>query len=231
MPYDHSGGTYEHSGGTYAVTVEDMFDDLIHRWKIDEGSGSTVSDSEGSADGSLIGASWVSNSDYVGGYAVEFDGTDDRIDIDSNITDLGNTGTWAVTAKFRSFNDSVGYIGLHDAQTEDDRLYLRHESDGEIRIGIADDIPLTGFTVSTDTFYRFVLTWEDKDYELYINDDLEYSGTFSDDLNTTTDYFWTYGQSTNESSRMDGFVDDGKVSDTKWSEGEIEADYDAQPWS
>ena len=50
---------------------------LLHYYPGDEGSGSTLTDNEGSADFSLSGPSWVSRSDYEGGFGLFFDGAGD----------------------------------------------------------------------------------------------------------------------------------------------------------
>lgn len=50
-----------------------------HVWYMDEGTGSTVSDGKGSSDGSISGASWVTDSGGVGDAYLDFDGTDDIV--------------------------------------------------------------------------------------------------------------------------------------------------------
>jgi hypothetical protein len=55
----------------------DIPDSVTNRWKIDEGSGTTLSDSEGSQSGTVNGATWVSGSKYTGGYALDHDSSDD----------------------------------------------------------------------------------------------------------------------------------------------------------
>ena len=62
------------------VTIPDSVE---HRWRFDEGTGSTFSDTIGSIDGSLNGAGWESDSRFTGGFAVSTDGVDDHPRTDS----------------------------------------------------------------------------------------------------------------------------------------------------
>jgi hypothetical protein len=56
-------------------------------WKFDEGSGNILEDSSGNDfDGTINGATWTGGNS---GYALDFDGTDDYVDLDSYSTDLG----------------------------------------------------------------------------------------------------------------------------------------------
>jgi hypothetical protein len=52
-------------------------DGLTNRWKIDEGTGSSLADSVGIQPLTTNGATWVSNSKFTGGAALDHDGSDD----------------------------------------------------------------------------------------------------------------------------------------------------------
>ena len=77
--------------GEEISTIPDS--ELDHRWKMDEGSGSTLSDSVGSVSATLNGATWLSNSKYTGGVATDYDGVDDWWGTDENIDINGEEAT------------------------------------------------------------------------------------------------------------------------------------------
>lgn len=52
-------------------------DGLIHRWRMDEGSGSTAADSVGTADGTISGPTWASG-DGIGGFYLDYAGGTDN---------------------------------------------------------------------------------------------------------------------------------------------------------
>jgi hypothetical protein len=56
--------------------------DPVARWTFDEGSGMTVGDAIGSADGTMAGgATWITSDAAVGAGAIHFDGVDGRVDV------------------------------------------------------------------------------------------------------------------------------------------------------
>jgi len=65
-------------GASVDITNADIKSDLISYWKLDDGSGTTATDSAGANDGTLQGdAKWAAG--WVAG-AVELDGDDDYVD-------------------------------------------------------------------------------------------------------------------------------------------------------
>lgn len=69
---------------------------ITNRWPVDEGSGTTWADAEGSVSATPNNGTWVSNSSYVGGYAVDFNSTD---------------GWWVTDSTLGINNQSVSYCG------------------------------------------------------------------------------------------------------------------------
>ena len=55
--------------------------DVVAHYRLDEGSGTTAADSAGSADGTLDGPSWTTDTPDGSPYALSFDGSDDRVDL------------------------------------------------------------------------------------------------------------------------------------------------------
>lgn len=80
-------------------------DSAIHRWILDESSGTTLSDSIGSISGTVNGATWVSGN-WQGSYALEGDGTDDFIDWGDS-TDFDPDSAYSITATIQTSGDGV----------------------------------------------------------------------------------------------------------------------------
>lgn len=70
----------EITGGTFGLRPV-IPDGAIHRYQFESGSGTTVVDSIGTADGTITGATWIQPTGRHGEYALRFDGTDDSVDI------------------------------------------------------------------------------------------------------------------------------------------------------
>jgi hypothetical protein len=204
---------------------------VVHRWQFAASSGTVAADTIGSADGTVDGATWTSGS-WVGSEALDFDGSNDSVEVASNRTEVGDTGTFAITAQFASF-PTTPYLGIHDDSGSDKRLYIRSENDGEIRIGVADIAPLTGFTVSTGTPYRFVLTWDTGDATLYVNNTEEYTDTYTGTVSVTSLTEWFFGRTRSgvlDEDWFDGILDDAIVADDPYTTQQVQDDYDRQPW-
>lgn len=78
-----------------------------HYWPVDEGSGSTIADNEGSIDGSINGSTWQSLSDAVGGYYLSYDNTDDYDSLGSDpFGGAFYSGAFTITAFVRDDNTS-----------------------------------------------------------------------------------------------------------------------------
>ena len=79
-------------------------------WEFDTGSGSTAYDSSGhNYDGTIYGASWTAG---YSGYALDFDGVNDYVDLDAHSEDLGMNKTDDVifSVYFKSTSTDGGYI-------------------------------------------------------------------------------------------------------------------------
>ena len=60
------------------LTEKEVKQGIVSHWKFDEGTGPTASDSEGSNEGTIIGASWITG--LLGG-ALDFDDSGDYVDV------------------------------------------------------------------------------------------------------------------------------------------------------
>jgi hypothetical protein len=94
----------------------------VHNWKVDSGSGDII-DREGTRDWALKnGPSWITGNQYVGGYAVEFDGGNDYAKQNSIIPTLADqSGDWAYEM----------WINLQNPSSRDVVLYLDGGGSGD----------------------------------------------------------------------------------------------------
>ncbi|GAH26687.1 unnamed protein product, partial [marine sediment metagenome] len=90
-------------------TKESLNDGLLAYWNFDEGSGNTAYDSSGNNDGIINGATWTTG---YSGYALDFDGTDDYVDLDIHSENLGfnKTDSYKISVWINSTSTSAGMI-------------------------------------------------------------------------------------------------------------------------
>jgi len=102
------------------VTNEDpikhfLRDDFVNAYyKFDEGSGSTLHDSSGHEyDGTIVGATWTTDTPSGSGYALDFDGVDDYVDFDDHAQDelgFNKTDDAIFSFYFKSSSSNTGII-------------------------------------------------------------------------------------------------------------------------
>ena len=145
-----------------AVGVGSVIPGAIHRWPTDEGTGSTLTDSIGDNDGTISGATWVTNSSLVGGQGLNFDGSDDYVSFTTvpHLENINNSFsmTWTVDIAAQSgvylWGHQVGSVhyavswdldgnlmcrGIDGDQSVDERRATSIEPSGLSRIGFGWD--------------------------------------------------------------------------------------------
>lgn len=143
----------------------------VSHWKFDEGTGTTAKDSVGDNDGTLSGATWMTEG--VSGSALEFDGTDDYVTAPT-VGDYSK-GTWELWAK--SADDGSADIVLLSA-------YLGFGSDNYwlepmraygrilwVLGGSSAGVLVWGPDLSSGVWHHIVATWDfDTDkFELFLD--------------------------------------------------------------
>ena len=244
-----SAGTYNASvlsdddTASTSVTVEagPAIPDSVVQHKMDEGSGTDIFDSIDGADGSLIGATWESDLNAVGGFMTVYDGADDAAEIlQADTVELGDTGTVAITVDPRagSGNENA-YMFHHRDGTTDTRLYIRFENTTEIRAGVVDSVPVFSYDWSQNTKHRFALVWDTGDLTVYAAKEGEASvsevgsATYSGAVSTTASG-WYYGAreiGAGIDEVLDGAVDNPIWFEAPLTQSELDDDFSDQPWS
>ncbi|HNS19885.1 MAG TPA: two-component regulator propeller domain-containing protein [Sedimentisphaerales bacterium] len=140
---------------------------LRAHWKLDEGEGAVASDSAGTNDGIVIGASWRPEGGAVGG-AIEFDGIDDRVAMSSPVNPVSSA--FSVLAWIKT--DVAGRAILSQFQGQD---WLLTDSTGGLMTNLKGSgrhaASLSSQTLVTDgRWHRVGLTWEDPRRTLLVDD-------------------------------------------------------------
>jgi len=224
-------------------------DSAIYRWKFSAGSGSTATDSIGSADGTINGATWVSGT-YVDGEALSGDGTDDYVNV-GQLPDFSSItgGNFAIAYTVDDFTSGTGNFGLNTTDGGEavqvrhgntgpsgaPELYLQDSSDGSTLFEYATSGPLddgnkhrvivnkNGNTAGDIEFY-------DNTTQLSTTNITD--GGFSSTGSFTNDFF-LLGASQDGSldSPMGATLDDIIIFSDSLISQQIQDDYDRQPWS
>jgi arabinan endo-1,5-alpha-L-arabinosidase len=112
------------------ITVDEPADSFLgnHLWTLNDGSGSTATDSVGGADGTVSGATWID--DAVQGGGLSFDGTDDQVTCGTNLLDT--SGSFSVAAWVRLDSHGNGWqTAICQEGTNVAPFYLQYSNDIE----------------------------------------------------------------------------------------------------
>jgi len=169
----------------YALTriKSGLLDGTVPAWQINEGTGTVVGDAVGVNNGTIYGAIWTTTA-KSGGYALDFDGVDDRVEIpDHPSLDLTTEVTIEVWCKIASqpVGRFIATKGIGDARSyclgilrSDDPTW---PDKGEF--GIYDGTtwyPIRSVkTVGDNVWHHVVGTYDGNELKLYIDGALDVS--------------------------------------------------------
>ena len=194
---------------------------LLAYWAFDEGSGTTAGDSSGHGyDGTIVGATWVSHS---GGYALEFDGTNDYVQMDAYSEELGlnKTDDYTIMVSFQSQSSARGTI-FSMSHTDLLRAYAHFEllADGRLTFKTGDSTCLLQLN-TTGTYNDG--EWHDAEVRFYgevVNPTVEIWVDGSQDA-TITDWLCPYLSEDFKTAKIgkrgaeDMYYFDGTIDDVK----------------
>jgi MSHA biogenesis protein MshQ len=125
-----------------AAPTGDVTTGLVHRWKFDEGTGTTTADTTGTNSGSLTnGVAWVSGK---AGAALNLDGVNDYVATASNLaTSLGGTATltaWINTTQVgsSSYWTAPGIVGVERHWHDNDVFWGILDAQGRVKVQAGD---------------------------------------------------------------------------------------------
>lgn len=134
-----------------------LYDDYVNAWwKFDEGYGIIAYDSSGNDyHGNIIDATWTTNTKSGSGYALNFDGSNDYVELDTHSENLGFNKTDDMIFSFSfvstSTNKGMFYSTSADSGTNPEwHIFL--QSNGTI--GIQIKVTYCGFTLHTEGTYN-----------------------------------------------------------------------------
>lgn len=191
---------------------------LMHRWPFDEGSGTTVNDSEGDIDGTITGATWVSGTGNGDSY-LDFDGEDDIVEYGRVFPDSWDELTVSVWTDNIDSDGSNDYVVKHDSEGSAGSGFILRQSDTtefEWRL----DNTVTA-DVSEDSGWRMLtLTFDGTEITAYL--DKSDVGSTTTDMPTWEDGDeFNVGASSPGSNHYEGGIDDPKIWDRALSSSEI----------
>jgi len=210
----------------------------IHRYKLDEGSGTTATDSIGSRDGTINNASYVSGN-FQGGFALDFDGATTSVVFGPPV--LSGSGAIGITVVFDD-TQSTQYIVSGGQQSNNPISYqlIIRDSQDHLEILTFDGSNNVFSSVSMSQFnttdkFRILFQSDGNEFEIYSNGVLvstvDSSGNGFLNLNTTAALGAQVKGGSFLTNRFDGKLDDMIIYSTDLTASEIQQDFDAQPWS
>jgi len=209
----------------------------IHQYKMDEGSGTVANDAIGSNDGTINGASFVSDSNLVGGFGLDFDS--DTIDLSTD-NQLKTDTDWslAITVDIDNLShpDAAGngVVWAQSTSTNDRWAFGYNGSNYAARIIGLNGDTTAGTSVSPNTGQkeRIGISYDSSavSLEWYVNGSDVTSGTISQSIQP--DAAQVIGGDSRGINNVDDIVMDNAVAyDKVLTSSEWQQDYDAQPWS
>jgi len=214
----------------------DLPSGVISQYKFDEGSGGVISDSTGNElDGTINGATFLSDANAVGGTKLDFDGTNDNVQLSkpswvtfNNKVTIAITVEWDNTIRqqcvydFGDFgNDLYFSLGTATNTAMDLGCFIRQ---GNFNQQLSID---NLYSTNTKTRITATVDWDSVDTDVFINgNNIPFDGNNNSAANATNRL--GSGVSGNEADcKLDNLV----IYNGILSSSDIQQDYDAQPWS
>lgn len=142
-------------------------DSVIHRWPTTAGSGTTLTDGVGNADGTINGATWTASADTTGGYGLDYDGTDEFTEVSGDTVPSNALSAFAfVNVSSTSSIQGVMARGNVAGVAGDKDYELGLWNDGAILFTISNgsdsfvNILGSGTAIPTDTWVLIAGTWD-----------------------------------------------------------------------
>jgi hypothetical protein len=212
----------------------DIPDSAIHQWKYDEGSGTEVSDSIGTLKGTLsTDTLWKSDSDLVGGYGLEFTGTEN---VDHNTTsdlDRDNDYSLAITINPNDASTDVECVFYSNPDGTDTTVL--NVDNGTLIYEVYDGgrLDTRSWSGVDSTRTRIGVSWDSSTQtgEIWANGSQVDDGTTQTRFNSGAAGFKFAENDDANSQNFTGILDNPIIYDKVLSSNEWSKDYNAQPWS
>jgi len=218
-----------------------LMGNLVSEWKLDNGSGTTATDSwSGGNTGTLTGfanttagygdahtSGWMSSSNCISGACLKFDGTDDYVDCGSglNVTNAVTISAWV---KVGANYNSVAIKGLAGTQWD----YGLSIYNGQISYVHQSGYYGTSYQISLNTWYYLVITADEPSATIKtFIDGVEYSnsnivGTLGTDFIRQSNYKLSIGRHGESAGNpFNGSIDDARIYNAAMPTSQIQQNY------
>jgi hypothetical protein len=198
-----------------AYAVEGM----VSYWRFDEGSGTTASDSIGSNDGTIYGATWTTG---IVNSALSFDGVDDYVDLGS--VNINIPGDFTITAWIKAIQSRSNYrviLSKGPKNTGHYEIYL-NISTGELKFYSNDigDIG-SGRIVDDNIWHHITVTYNGANMKFYVDGNLESSPSASGSITSENEIFYIGRQIIDLSMPFNGLIDEVAIYNRALTDEEI----------
>ncbi|MES2477600.1 MAG: LamG-like jellyroll fold domain-containing protein [Bacteroidota bacterium] len=207
---------------------------LSRLYKFNEGSGSILIDSTGTADGTLINSPlWVASPVEGNLNSLHFDGADDNVVIPNTVSGDFTVEYWMNTTSTGGSGDWYNGNGIVDAEvgggTEDWGTSLNGNL-LSFGIGNPDLTIYSTSDVNTGSWVHVAASWDQStgDMSLYINGVLEATGTSVTTAARTAPPRITLGQLQTDINFYEGAIDELRIWDVVRSGSEISANMNSE---
>ncbi|OQB08443.1 MAG: hypothetical protein BWY21_01273 [Parcubacteria group bacterium ADurb.Bin216] len=205
---------------------------LVSHWKFDEGTGTTAYDSAGTNHGTLVNSPvWKTEVDCISGGCLQFDGSNDYVNVGNKTSLNPESGQFTVSAWVR-INQVVSDTGMVLSKGNSGKLGygLWYNPNGSINSDYCNGSVRGSTTYGTgynDDGWHFLVSVRGNDFKTYIYLDGFYTGSYSQvssgSISPSNSFY--IGQNLNSLQRFKGHVDDVRVYNRALSNEEIFALY------
>ncbi len=219
------------SGGR-GLTAGDLLN-WSHAYPIGAGGGTTITDEEGSNDGTINDATWISDASLVNGYGLNFDGSNDYVSFASTLSHIAggsNPFTFAITYRTSDTAQSNKTMVTHTTDSND--LFSISMQGGVVRVGRFGNSnwqETKSGSVNADTLTRIFWSYDGSSSRLWLNGS-EVTGTSEPSGSLSTAGF-RLGADTSGSRYQKGDLDAFNVALYAGDAQDAQADYNNQPWT
>lgn len=197
--------------------------DIVGLWHLDEGSGSTASDSSGNGnDGTLVGEpNWVAG---LFDNALDFDGVSDYVQVPDDPNLNIAEGTWEAWINFGAIPSVVGDPMNPLAKANQYWIHAPTDDSIQVKVGVgglryvATTAPAF---IEPDVWYHVAGTYDGETLELYVDGQLEDSNTVPSGDIDTTDANLAIGTWSTPADFFQGIIDEVRIWDEALSADDI----------
>lgn len=207
-----------------SITGRDITDGLVGHWKFDEGEGTTAYDASGNDNHGTLVNGPIRTDGKVGG-ALNFDGSNDYVEVDDNSIFAGDSVT--ISFWFKSTMTSSGSLVWKERIGSGGSYWIRMEPESnQIRV-LFRDSSNNSANITTSQIYNngewhyFVVTYNGSSGQIYVDNE-EDGSTFDSIYSWDSDESLYIGAQWGTESFFNGQIDDVRIYNRALSPEEIQ---------